>query len=308
MIVENVRGLVGATPLMRLSRFAAEYCPQAQLLAKVEFLNPSGSVKDRAAKAMIEDAEARGVLKAGGVIVEPTSGNTGIGLACIAAASGYRVILTMPETMSEERRRLLRAYGAEIVLTPGSEGMAGAVARAEEIVRQTPGSFLAGQFENPVNPAAHYRTTGPEIWQDAAGRVDCFVAGVGTGGTLSGVGRYLKEKNPAVRVVAAEPASSPLLSQGRSGAHGIQGIGANFVPKTLDTSVMDEVIAVTDEAAFSMARALVRHEGLFAGISAGAALAAAVTWASRQENAGKSVVVLLPDSGDRYLSTPLAEV
>ena len=308
MIVENVRGLVGATPLMRLSRFAAEYCPQAQLLAKVEFLNPSGSVKDRAAKAMIEDAEARGVLKAGGVIVEPTSGNTGIGLACIAAASGYRVILTMPETMSEERRRLLRAYGAEIVLTPGSEGMAGAVARAEEIVRQTPGSILAGQFENPVNPAAHYRTTGPEIWQDAAGRVDCFVAGVGTGGTLSGVGRYLKEKNPAVRVVAAEPASSPLLSQGRSGAHGIQGIGANFVPKTLDTSVMDEVIAVTDEAAFSMARALVRHEGLFAGISAGAALAAAVMWASRQENAGKSVVVLLPDSGDRYLSTPLAEV
>ena len=275
------------------------------MLAKLEYLNPAGSVKDRIAKAMIDGAEAKGFLQPGSVIIEPTSGNTGIGLASVAAAKGYRIIIVMPETMSVERRQLMRAYGAELVLTEGAKGMKGAIAKAEELARETPGSFIPGQFVNPANPSAHKASTGPEIWEDTGGAVDIFVAGVGTGGTITGVGEYLKSKNPAVRVVAVEPASSPVLSQGTAGAHKIQGIGAGFVPEVLNTGVYDEVIAVENEDAFAAGRKLGRSEGVLAGISSGAALWAALQLARRPENRGKTIVVLLPDTGDRYLSTPL---
>ena len=277
----------------------------ANLFAKLESFNPAGSVKDRAALAIIADAEKKGTLRAGGTIIEPTSGNTGIGLAALAAVKGYHAVLVMPDTMSMERRNILRAYGAEIVLTPGEKGMAGAIEQAEELVKTLPNAILAGQFENPVNPRAHYETTGPEIWRDLKGDIACFVAGVGTGGTLTGVGRYLKEQNAGIRVVAVEPASSPVLSKGRGGAHGIQGIGAGFVPKALDTSVYDEVIAVTDEDALLYAKRLGMTEGILCGISSGAALCAAVALSRRAEFAGKNIVVLLPDGGDRYYSTPL---
>ncbi len=275
----------------------------ADILAKLEYLNPAGSVKDRVALAMINDAEKRGVLKEGSVIVEPTSGNTGIGLASVAAARGYKVILTMPETMSVERRLLLKAYGAELVLTPGAAGMPGAIQRAQELAETTPGAFIPGQFENPANPAAHEATTGPEIWDDTDGKVDIFVAGVGTGGTLSGVGKYLKQKNPAVKIVAVEPADSPVLSGGTAGPHGLQGIGAGFVPATLDTKIYDEIITVTTEEAYACGRLTAKNEGFLVGISSGAALYAAVQLAKRAENKGKQIVVLLPDNGERYLST-----
>ena len=275
------------------------------MFAKLESFNPAGSVKDRAALAIVADAEKKGTLRAGGTIIEPTSGNTGIGIAAVAAVRGYRALLVMPDTMSMERRSILRAYGAEIVLTPGEKGMAGAIERAEELVKTLPNAILAGQFENPVNPRAHYETTGPEIWRDLKGDIACFAAGVGTGGTLTGVGRYLKEQNADIRVVAVEPASSPVLSKGRGGAHGIQGIGAGFVPKALDTSVYDEVIAVTDEDALLYAKKLGTTEGILCGISSGAALCAAVALSRRAEFAGKNIVVLLPDGGDRYYSTPL---
>ena len=305
MIVSSMEELIGNTPLLALTRYQKAFGCGANLFAKLESFNPAGSVKDRAALAIILDAERKGKLRAGGTIIEPTSGNTGIGIAAVAAVRGYRALLVMPDTMSMERRSILRAYGAEIVLTPGEKGMAGAIERAEELVGALPNAILAGQFENPVNPRAHYETTGPEIWRDLKGDIACFVAGVGTGGTLTGVGRYLKEQNACIRVVAVEPASSPVLSEGRGGAHGIQGIGAGFVPKALDTSVYDEVIAVTDEDALLYARKLGMTEGILCGISSGAALCAAVTLSRRAEFAGKNIVVLLPDGGDRYYSTPL---
>ena len=297
--------LIGRTPLLELTHLEKKYGLKARILAKLEYLNPAGSVKDRIARAMIDDAEAKGLLHEGSVIIEPTSGNTGIGLASVAAARGYRVIIVMPETMSVERRQLMKAYGAELVLTEGSKGMKGAIARAEELSHEIPGSFVPGQFVNAANPKAHFETTGPEIWQDTDGQVDWFVAGVGTGGTISGTGRYLKEQDPHVRVVAVEPASSPLLSQGHAGPHGLQGIGANFVPKNYDASVVDEILTVTDEEAYRTGRLLARTEGIMAGITSGAALWAADVLARRPENAGKTIVALLPDDGSRYLSTPL---
>ena len=301
----GITGLIGATPMVELASYAQKLGLLAALLGKLEFRNPSGSIKDRTARAMIEDAEARGVLKSGAVIIEPTSGNTGIGLAAIAAARGYRVILTMPNTMSVERRKLLRAYGAELVLTEGAKGMPGAVAKAEELAKKTPSSFMPGQFSNPANPAAHRATTGPEIWADTGGNVDLFVAGVGTGGTISGAGGYLKQQNPSIKVVAVEPAASPVLSGGVAGPHGIQGIGAGFVPKALDTAIYDEIITVTDQDAFETGRRLAQTEGLLVGVSSGAAVWAAARLAQRPQNAGKTIVVILPDGGERYLSTPL---
>lgn len=306
-IYNDITEIIGKTPLVRIDSFSRKRGIKANILVKLEYLNPAGSVKDRVAAAMIDDAESKGLIKKGAVIIEPTSGNTGIGLAAVAASRGYKVMLTMPDTMSIERRKLLAAYGAEIVLTDGKGGMSAAIDKANELAKSIPGSFIAGQFENPANPEAHYKTTGPEIWEDTDGKVDLFVAGVGTGGTLTGVGKYLKSKNPEVKVTAVEPASSPLLSKGVSGAHSLQGIGANFVPKTLDTSVYDEVIAVTEEQAYEMGRALAREEGILVGISSGAALYAAVLTALRPENEGKNIVVLLPDTGDRYLSTPMFE-
>ncbi len=305
MLVKDASELVGNTPLVEVSRFAKEYGVKARLLVKAEYLNPAGSVKDRVAKEMIEEAERTGKLTPGATIVEPTSGNTGIGLAFMAALRGYRVILTMPETMSVERRKLLAAYGAEIVLTPGAEGMQGAVKKAEELAKEIPGSFLAGQFVNQANPTAHYKTTGPEIFADTEGKVDVYVATAGTGGTLTGTAKYLKERIPNLRVVAVEPLSSPLLSEGRAGAHKIQGIGANFVPEVLDRTVYNEVIAVSDEDAFAYAKMMIQKEGLLVGISSGAALAAAVVMGRRPEYEGKTIVAVLPDSGDRYLSTEL---
>ncbi len=297
--------LIGKTPLLELTRIEKAYHLQAKLLAKLEYFNPAGSVKDRVAKAMIDDAEARGLLKPDSVIIEPTSGNTGIGLASVAAARGYRIIIVMPETMSIERRQLMRAYGAELVLTEGAKGMKGAIAKAEALAAELPNSFIPGQFVNPANPQAHRRTTGPEIFEDTDGKVDYFVAGVGTGGTITGVGSYLKSKNPAVRVVAVEPKSSAVLSTGVAGAHKIQGIGAGFVPAVLDTGVYDEIIAVENDDAFAVGREIGRREGILVGISSGAALWAAIEVAKRPENAGKNIVVLLPDTGDRYLSTAL---
>ena len=306
MIYNSITELIGNTPLLRLNKYAKARGLDAEILAKLEYFNPAGSVKDRVALNMVIDAEAKGVLKAGGTIIEPTSGNTGIGLALVAAARGYQLILTMPETMSEERRRLIKAYGAEIVLTPGAEGMSGAIKKAEELKNSIEGSIIAGQFENPANPEAHRKTTAKEILKDA-GKVDIFVAGVGTGGTITGIGSVLKENNPEVKIIAVEPAGSPVLSKGRSGPHGIQGIGAGFVPKALDTSVYDEVIAVADEDALSEGKFLARTEAFLTGISSGAAIYAAKVVAQRKENAGKRIVVLLPDSGDRYLSTALFE-
>ncbi len=306
-IAKSLTELIGNTPLLELTNYERRHELKAMVLVKVESFNPAGSVKDRIAKAMVEDAEARGLLKPGSVIIEPTSGNTGIGLASVAAARGYRIILTMPETMSVERRSLLKAYGAELVLTDGAKGMKGAIARAEELAAEIPDSFIPGQFVNPANPAVHRATTGPEIWKDTDGKVDIFVAGVGTGGTLTGVGEYLKQQNPAVRVVAVEPKDSPVLSEGKSGPHKIQGIGAGFVPEVLNTGVYDEVITVRSEEAFAAGRELARAEGLLAGISSGAALWAATQLAKRPENEGKTIVALLPDTGDRYLSTPLFE-
>ena len=297
--------LIGKTPLLELTHIEKDEGLEATVLAKLEYLNPAGSVKDRIAKAMIDDAEARGLLKEGSVIIEPTSGNTGIGLASVAAARGYRIIIVMPETMSVERRQLMKAYGAELVLTEGAKGMKGAIARAEELAKEIPGAFIPGQFVNPANPAAHKATTGPEIWADTDGKVDIFVAGVGTGGTITGTGAYLKEQNPAVKVVAVEPATSPVLSKGVAGAHKIQGIGAGFVPEVLDTAVYDEIIAVENEDAFAAGKKLGRAEGVLVGISSGAALWAAIELAKRPENKGKTIVALLPDTGDRYLSTPL---
>mgnify|MGYP000387019180 FL=1 len=297
--------LIGNTPLVEVANLEKAYNLKAKILVKLEYRNPAGSVKDRIAQAMIEDAEKKGILKEGSVIIEPTSGNTGIGLAAIAAAKGYRAILTMPETMSVERRNILKAYGAEIVLTEGSKGMKGAIAKAEELAKEIEGSFIPGQFDNPANPKVHYETTGPEIWRDTDGKVDAFVAGVGTGGTVTGTGKYLKEQNPDVKVVAVEPASSPVLSQGKAGAHKIQGIGAGFVPKVLDTAVYDEIITVENDDAFAASKELTKKEGILTGISSGAALYAALQLAQRLEFEGKTIVALLPDSGDRYYSTPL---
>ncbi|MBQ8551678.1 MAG: cysteine synthase A [Clostridia bacterium] len=297
--------LIGKTPLFETVHYSAEQELGARIFAKLEYLNPAGSVKDRAALYMIEDAEKNGRLKPGATIIEPTSGNTGIGLAAVAASRGYKVILTMPDTMSVERRTLLAAYGAELVLTEGKYGMAGAIEKANELAESIPDSMIAGQFDNPANPRAHYETTAPEIWEDTDGKVDIFVAGVGTGGTLTGVGRYLKEKNPDIRVVAVEPASSPLLSEGKAGAHGLQGIGANFVPGIFERSLCDEIVTVTEDAAYDASRALARSEGILVGISSGAALHAATELARLPENTNKNIVVLLPDTGDRYLSTPL---
>lgn len=297
--------LIGRTPLLRLTRLEQQLGLNAVLLAKLESFNPAGSVKDRVAKAMLDDAEAKGLIDPGGTIIEPTSGNTGIGLASVAAARGYRVIIVMPDTMSVERRQLMMAYGAELVLTPGAKGMTGAIEKAKELASETPGSFIPGQFENPANPDAHYRTTGPEIWQDTDGQIDLFVAGVGTGGTITGVSRYLKEQNPAIHVAAVEPADSPVLSGGKAGPHKIQGIGAGFVPAALNQQAYDEVLTVTTEQAFEASRALGRAEGVLAGISSGAALAGAIRLARLPENAGKTIVTLLPDTGDRYLSTGL---
>ncbi len=304
-IYKGTLGLIGNTPLVEVTNIEKELGLEAKLLVKLEYFNPAGSVKDRVAKAMIEDAEEKGILKEGSVIIEPTSGNTGIGLASIAAAKGYRIILTMPETMSVERRNMLKAYGAELVLTEGAKGMKGAIAKAEELAKEIPNSFIPGQFVNPANPAAHRATTGPEIWNDTDGQVDIFVAGVGTGGTLTGVGEYLKSKNPNVKIVAMEPASSPVLSEGRSGAHKIQGIGAGFVPDVLNTKVYDEIITIENDDAFAGGKLLAKHEGVLVGISSGAALKAAIQLAQRTENKGKTIVALLPDSGDRYYSTPL---
>jgi cysteine synthase A len=297
--------LIGKTPLLELTNIEKKEGLGARLLAKLEYFNPAGSVKDRIAKAMIDDAEAKGLLREGSVIIEPTSGNTGIGLCSVAAARGYRTIIVMPETMSVERRQLMKAYGAELVLTEGAKGMKGAIAKAEELSKEIPNAFIPGQFVNPANPAAHKATTGPEIWADTDGKVDVFVAGVGTGGTITGVGEYLKEQNPAVQVVAVEPAGSPVLSKGTAGAHKIQGIGAGFIPEVLNTAVYDEIIPVENEDAFAAGRLLGKTEGVLAGISSGAALHAAILLAKRPENAGKTIVALLPDTGDRYLSTPL---
>ena len=297
--------LIGKTPLLELTHLEKELKLEAKVLAKLEYFNPAGSVKDRIAKAMIDDAEAKGALKPGSVIIEPTSGNTGIGLASVAAARGYRIIIVMPETMSVERRQLMKAYGAELVRTEGAKGMKGAIAKAEELAKEIPGGFIPGQFVNPANPAAHKATTGPEIWEDTDGQVDIFVAGVGTGGTITGVGEYLKSQNPNVKVVAVEPATSPVLSKGTAGAHKIQGIGAGFVPAVLDTKVYDEIIPVENEAAFAIGKKIGKTEGVLVGISSGAAVWAAVELAKRPENKGKTIVALLPDTGDRYLSTPL---
>ena len=302
---ERITDLVGGTPLLQLNAYMDDEAPEAIVLGKLEYFNPAGSVKDRIAKRMIDDAEAAGVLKPGAVIIEPTSGNTGIGLASVAASRGYKMILTMPETMSVERRNLLKAYGAELVLTDGAQGMKGAIAKAEELALQTPGSFIPSQFTNPSNPKAHIATTGPEIWDATEGKVDTFVAGVGTGGTLSGVGAYLKSKNPNVKIVAVEPAGSPVLSKGVAGPHKIQGIGAGFVPETLDTEIYDEIIPVENEDAFAMGRRLARKGGVLVGISSGAAVHAARELAKRPENKGKVIVALLPDTGERYLSTPM---
>ncbi len=304
-IYASMEELIGRTPLLELGRMEKKLDLNARLLVKLEFRNPAGSAKDRVALSIIRDAVKRGVLKEGSVIIEPTSGNTGIGLAAVAVPMGYRTIIVMPETMSMERRLLMKAYGAELVLTDGSKGMAGAIQKAEELAAEIPGSFIAGQFENPANPAAHYAATGPEIWEDTDGKVDIFVAGVGTGGTISGTGRFLKEKNPNVRIVAVEPASSPVLSGGKAGAHGLMGIGAGFVPKALDTSVYDQIITVTEEDAYRAGRQLVQMEGILTGISSGAALWAAIELARQPENRGKTIVALLPDSGERYLSTPM---
>ena len=297
--------LIGHTPLLELTHIEKAHDLKAKIVAKLEYFNPAGSVKDRIAKAMIDDAEAKGLLKAGSVIIEPTSGNTGIGLASVAAARGYRIIIVMPETMSVERRQLMKAYGAELVLTEGAKGMKGAIAKADELAKEIPNSFVAGQFVNPANPKAHYETTGPEIWQDTDGKVDFFVAGVGTGGTITGVGKFLKEKNPAVKVVAVEPKTSAVLSTGVAGSHKIQGIGAGFVPDVLDTKIYDEIIPVDNDDAFAIGKEIGHREGVLVGISSGAALWAAIELAKRPENAGKTIVVLLPDTGDRYLSTPL---
>ncbi len=304
-IYKGTLDLIGNTPLVEVVNVEERLGLEATVLVKLEYFNPAGSVKDRVAKAMIEDAEERGILREGSVIIEPTSGNTGIGLASIAAVKGYRIILTMPETMSIERRNILKAYGAELVLTDGSMGMKGAIAKAEELAKEIPGSFIPGQFVNPANPKMHRDTTGPEIWKDTDGRVDYFVAGVGTGGTLTGVGEYLKEQNPAVKIVAVEPASSPVLSEGKSGAHKLQGIGAGFVPEVLNTKVYDEVIKIENDDAFETAKLLAKSEGVLVGISSGAALHAAIQLAKRPENKGKMIVALLPDTGDRYYSTPL---
>ena len=297
--------LIGHTPLLELVHIEKEEKLEAKVLAKLEYFNPAGSVKDRIAKAMIDDAEAKGLLKPGSVIIEPTSGNTGIGLASVAAARGYRIIIVMPETMSVERRQLMKAYGAELVLTEGAKGMKGAIAKADELAKELPNSFIPGQFVNPANPAVHKATTGPEIWEDTDGKVDIFVAGVGTGGTVTGTGEYLKSQNPNVKVVAVEPASSPVLSQGHAGAHKIQGIGAGFIPDVLDTKIYDEIITVENDDAFATGRLIGKHEGVLVGISSGAAVWAAIELAKRPENKGKTIVALLPDTGDRYLSTPL---
>lgn len=302
---DKITDLIGGTPILKLNNYIALNELPANIYAKLEYFNPAGSVKDRIAKAMIDDAEAKGALKPGAVIIEPTSGNTGIGLAAVAASKGYRIILTMPETMSVERRNLLKAYGAELVLTDGAKGMKGAIAKAEKLAQQIEGGFIPSQFTNSANPTAHFNTTGPEIWEDTDGKVDIFVAGVGTGGTVSGVGKYLKSKNPNVKVVAVEPAGSPVLSKGVAGPHKIQGIGAGFVPETLDTKIYDEIIAVENEDAFATGKTLARKEGLLVGISSGAAVYAATQLAKRPENKGKNIVVLLPDTGDRYLSTPM---
>ncbi len=304
-IYRGTLGLIGNTPLVEITNVEKEYDLEATLLVKLEYFNPAGSVKDRIAKAMIDDAEEKGILKEGSVIIEPTSGNTGIGLAAIAAAKGYRIILTMPETMSVERRNILKAYGAELVLTEGAKGMKGAIARAEELAQEIPGSFIPGQFVNPANPAVHRNTTGPEIWKDTDGKIDIFVAGVGTGGTLTGVGEYLKSQKPDVKIVAVEPADSPVLSEGKGGPHKIQGIGAGFVPEVLNTKIYDEIIKVENEDAFATGKILARKEGVLTGISSGAALYAAIELAKRPENKGKTIVALLPDTGDRYYSTPL---
>ena len=303
--VKSTLDLIGNTPLMEVTNIEKELGLEAKVLVKLEYFNPAGSVKDRVAKAMIEDAEEKGILKEGATIIEPTSGNTGIGLAAIAAVKGYRIILTMPETMSVERRNILKAYGAELILTEGAKGMKGAIAKAEELAKEIPGSFLAGQFVNPANPAIHKKTTGPEIWKDTDGKVDIFIAGVGTGGTVTGVGEYLKEQNPDVKVVALEPAGSPVLSEGKAGSHKIQGIGAGFVPEVLNTEIYDEVFKAEAEDAFAAAKLLAKKEGILVGISAGAALHGAIELAKRPENKGKTIVALLPDTGDRYYSTPL---
>lgn len=304
-VFKNLTDLIGKTPLLELSNYEKKHELQATVIGKLEYFNPAGSVKDRIAKAMIEDAEEKGLLNPESVIIEPTSGNTGIGLASVAAAHGYRIILTMPETMSVERRNLLKAYGAELVLTEGAKGMSGAIARAEELAKEIPHSFIPGQFVNPANPDIHRKTTGPEIWEDTDGKVDILVAGVGTGGTLTGTGEFLKSKNPNVKVIAVEPDASPVLSEGKSGPHKIQGIGAGFVPKVLNTSIYDEIIRVKNEDAFSTGKELSKEEGLLVGISSGAAIWAATELAKRQENAGKVIVAILPDTGERYLSTPL---
>lgn len=304
-IYKSIEEIIGRTPLLQLCNYGKKHGLGANILAKVEAMNPGGSAKDRVARRMVEDAERAGILKEGATIIEPTSGNTGIGLAVMAAARGYRAIIVMPDTMSMERRLLMTSFGAELVLTEGQKGMAGAIEKAEELAKEIPGSFIPGQFDNPSNPAAHYDSTGPEIYEDTDGKVDIFVAGIGTGGTITGVGRYLKEKNPAVKIVGVEPASSPLLTKGTAGPHGLQGIGANFVPSILDRSVIDEILTVTDEEAYRTGRELAQTEGLLAGISAGAAAFAAAELAKRPENAGKNIVVLLPDTGDRYLSTEM---
>ncbi|MGL6197536.1 MAG: cysteine synthase A [Lachnospiraceae bacterium] len=304
-IFKGTLGLIGDTPLVEVVNIEKELGLEATVLVKLEYFNPAGSVKDRIAKAMVEDAEAKGLLKEGSVIIEPTSGNTGIGLASIAAVKGYRIILTMPETMSVERRNILKAYGAELVLTEGAKGMKGAIAKANELAAEIPGSFVPGQFENPANPAVHKSTTGPEIWNDTDGKVDIFIAGVGTGGTLTGVGEYLKSQNPDVKIVALEPADSPVLSEGKGGPHKIQGIGAGFVPDVLNTKVYDEIITTENDVAFEYAKLLAKHEGVLTGISSGAALYGAIQLAKRPENKGKTIVAILPDTGDRYYSTPL---
>ena len=307
-IYKSVEELIGRTPMMELSNLEDKLELDVTLLAKVEALNPGGSAKDRVAKRMVEDAEKAGILKEGATIIEPTSGNTGIGLAVMAAARGYRAIIVMPDSMSMERRLLMTAFGAELVLTEGAKGMTGAIEKAEELAKEIPNSFIPGQFDNPSNPAAHYETTGPEIWEDTEGKVDIFVAGIGTGGTISGTGKYLKEQNPDVKIIGVEPASSPLLTKGEAGPHGLQGMGANFVPATLDKEIYDEVLTVTEEEAYEAGRLIARNEGLLVGISSGAALYGALEVAKRPENAGKNIVVLLPDTGDRYLSTPMFSV